>query len=1696
MSVGLGSEWELVGPAPEQRSSPLGSEWELVGPAPLVSEVESAKQEEEVQQYRRELLANQRELKQLERTPEDVSPNMEMVAGLEERKGEINRLLGVKKWGGRIGGPLAKFAMNRVLSEEQGEKYQQEVVAIDRELKRLAGPRKFALEERNKQIGRAMPSGKFDPNYFQKAMTEVAEKGVKALSDTDQRTVLAFQIGEYVPFGGLGGAVAQHWGINAAAKRIEAGNPTRDDYKLVAWLVQRQQADQEQGVVGQAAWALAKMPKYITEIAVTGPVAKGVQAATIGRLGLAGSRALGGAAWIATNPGMIAQAAAPRLAAEIQVGKDQHENLQVLVDSSKADGYVEALARGIGSTGVQLLSEVSGTHLVNLLGKVMSKPAAALLGKLPVPARVTALKAATVSLWAKKTQGTIPQLLGRIGGAVKWDGAFGEILEERAAEIGEAVLGNQPWPDYLSKRFLKQLGSEALLFGTMGLPGFAGRVGAARWQRKMEEVTKFYVTDPSGPAKYAQTNPVGAAKLAAMPPEHVPSRGEWEDAGLKSLEGIGGSARTEFLAKVQAILQEPTAQAQQGGPAVSPKFLAAAQAARQTQEQSDAQRIEEGAQVDVGGGPRMETQVPEGPEQEGGEPLPGGRREGEEVPGEEAKAPPGEVGPRNVPVAPGEPIAPEAAQEPPLPPGPPVAAPGPPPAPDPTVALNKASVAEIWDRLGFGELPPTKRQSMQGILDQAAETKADESALETAGDVLRNPRALTPVEHAGMVLKYGKLEKELAAAREASALAADRDDTIGSQQETIRAEGILAQIEAVTEAAEVGSPQASAGLWIRKLRLSAQDLSLARVLQSKRAMKGSRLSAEETAKTERQTNELTAALEEARVQLEKDAARIAELEAADAARIIEKEVGKAKRERKGARGRQTIQAKLMGERAEIKAAIRALGYRVNELTGVSAEGSWLIGRLAINYIRGGAMTLADTTRMVLGDIPDLNQQDVYHALNAQNPATERRVRSDIRKRIAQQKSQGLVLERLDQITQELEWERRPARVEPTETVELRKQRRKLERRLGLEEKLEQLRAGTVPATKKAGVESPVIAAIKKEIRDTQVKLRLAKKITQAEKGELPGKKSKKVETPEIQALRTRLSELRQLLLLQSKIQQAKQGVFALRKHRTTPEAIRVLQKVLRDLRRQAYSSELEGEQLQRVVLTLNKLQVQLATGARTLKTKRLSDWPDVAVVKEGIARVRHEMRVDDTLADLQEQLRTKKYKVALRPVRKPITPELERKQIQIARLRKEIRNSIEEMAPWTKGKIGREILDTLRTMRATGDISFTFRQNAVLTLSHPILAGKNMVPALHAMFSQYKADQISNSLRNSPNGLHYDLSKLALMDVDSHVPSQNEEVFRGRLLQWVPGLASIIRGSNRHATCFSNLMRASVFDHFLQSVPNATPEEMKVYANFLNVATGLGDMGSLGNATNALSLIFFAPRLTVSRFQTPYRVYQIMRTQPRVRKAVARDMAGFVATGGTVLTLARLAGASVSGNPEDPDFGKIRIGDRRFDIWGGFQQPARLMTRIGLAAVRGVTRSSEELRKLTKEQDWVEFSSQFVIYKSAPIITLGRELATRKTAVGEPTTVPGILARSVTFMWMEDVWDAYKQYGVVGAAETLPPAISGIGVQTYKDSQTVTRRKIAEFKSAKKYEEAGALQRQWNIANPKNRIVTVKVPAK
>jgi len=248
-----------------------------------------------------------------------------------------------------------------------------------------------------------------------------------------------------------------------------------------------------------------------------------------------------------------------------------------------------------------------------------------------------------------------------------------------------------------------------------------------------------------------------------------------------------------------------------------------------------------------------------------------------------------------------------------------------------------------------------------------------------------------------------------------------------------------------------------------------------------------------------------------------------------------------------------------------------------------------------------------------------------------------------------------------------------------------------------------------------------------------------------------------------------------------------------------------------------------------------------------------------------------------------------------------------------------------------------------------------------------------------------------------------------------------------------------------------------------------------------------------------LSVVFFAPRFAVSRIQTPMAWGRSVLPgrlggfeSPRVRKAIARDLVGNVAGGITVLALAKFAGADVSLDPNSSDFLKIRIGNTRIDIFAGFQQPARVILRIGQAITNKAGITEADNSGISEDFDAIDIINRFAMFKLSPAITVPGELLRGKTIVGQETTPLGTALRSVTPLVYDDIAEAWRDAGFGRAALATGLGFVGVGVNTFADSEGATRRKIRKLMDEGNPAGALGLRLDWNRAHPDNRIVTVK----
>lgn len=361
-----------------------------------------------------------------------------------------------------------------------------------------------------------------------------------------------------------------------------------------------------------------------------------------------------------------------------------------------------------------------------------------------------------------------------------------------------------------------------------------------------------------------------------------------------------------------------------------------------------------------------------------------------------------------------------------------------------------------------------------------------------------------------------------------------------------------------------------------------------------------------------------------------------------------------------------------------------------------------------------------------------------------------------------------------------------------------------------------------------------------------------------------------------------------------------------------------------------------------------------------------------------------------------------------------------------------------------------QVVDALnlpRTLATSMDASAPLRQGVILSVAHPKEAFSSMGAMAKAMASPKAAAAIDEALRKSPYRDVIDQSGLYLAPTTRAAAlTGREEAFMSRLAEKLPGVGAVLRASQNGYTTYLNKLRHDVFTGTIANWERAgalTPERAKKLANFVNVATGRGNLGPLNRAGDVLAIPFFAPRLVASRFQTPL---ALLESDPIVRKMVARDLAAFVGTASSVLGLMHLGGAEVELDPRSTDFARGKWGNTRIDFLGGFQPLIRYSSQIATGERKA---ESGAIFDADRRDTFIRFLRS----KLSPSGGAAADLWTGETFLGkELETSPGFIGGEVASrflpLFIQDVAEAAAVDGVKGALLTLP-AFFGASALTY-----------------------------------------------
>lgn len=216
------------------------------------------------------------------------------------------------------------------------------------------------------------------------------------------------------------------------------------------------------------------------------------------------------------------------------------------------------------------------------------------------------------------------------------------------------------------------------------------------------------------------------------------------------------------------------------------------------------------------------------------------------------------------------------------------------------------------------------------------------------------------------------------------------------------------------------------------------------------------------------------------------------------------------------------------------------------------------------------------------------------------------------------------------------------------------------------------------------------------------------------------------------------------------------------------------------------------------------------------------------------------------------------------------------------------------------------------------------------------------------------------------------------------------------------------------------------------------------YAAMISDMTGRAGLGPLKELSPALNAGFFSIRQNLGRLLTPRHLFA---ADPYTRKEAWKNILTFVGGIAGVEILGQQLGLwRVENDPRNSDFAKIRVGDKRFDPWGGYQQYVTLIARLSTG--EGISAETGQKFETTP----IQTLGRFVQGKGSPAVGFLMDFWTGKTFTGEKTEAGSgkQWARRIAPFTVMSAYEAAVEDGVSGVFMVLPPSIVGVGVSQFE----------------------------------------------
>jgi hypothetical protein len=389
-----------------------------------------------------------------------------------------------------------------------------------------------------------------------------------------------------------------------------------------------------------------------------------------------------------------------------------------------------------------------------------------------------------------------------------------------------------------------------------------------------------------------------------------------------------------------------------------------------------------------------------------------------------------------------------------------------------------------------------------------------------------------------------------------------------------------------------------------------------------------------------------------------------------------------------------------------------------------------------------------------------------------------------------------------------------------------------------------------------------------------------------------------------------------------------------------------------------------------------------------------------------------------------------------------------------------------------------ELINLPRATVASFDMSFLGIQGLKVAVRHPILGLKAMASGYKAFLNPDNTKYLRVKHQTNPD-FDFVTKKMGVKYYEAGTENTQEQ-FVGKLAKKVlPFIKPAERGWNAAA----NELRMGLAFHTINRLrgEGLTMQQWKELGSAINQLTGHGDLKSFKKLAPILNLTLFSSRYYIANAKLALSPFKLV-TQGKAAVPALKMIAGTLVADmafamGILYLISLIKGVEVELDPKSTDFGKIKVGDTRFEFFGNSHRVARLVTQL----ISGERKTGEGT---FTEVERTEIISRYIQSKLSPISGFTVDVLRGEDYLGQPLSgstddILNQIFNRTAPLFIQDMVD-YIHYNGLDAPVlyAAPLAFNGITTLTYpvsKSTQAIT------YKNAKAKEFFGS---QWDELGP------------